>query len=914
MSKIYRIFRTITILFLLGSGSLFAQRGDYLITNHKPDINNIDNTNFQIIQDQQGLMYFANRAGVLVYDGVEWDFYGTPGAALAMTFGRGGEKYVACLNDFGKIDYHDNGIKYVSLSGEFGKSIGMIYQAVHFRNQVIFVGENILYVYDEVSDKTKSYTLENPSDYYNMVFVKDSVLYANTSDGAIARLDDTFKSDSVFYLPDSSNLAFIRQNKNTGTVIAGTYASDIYNLSGNTIKMLKCSDYLTSNNIQLVDGYWYDDKKFVIGTLERGCLITDIADRQNKMDTVDFDNGLPDNEVSALYVDNSQGIWVAHEFGLSRIAPELPIRSFTHYPGLEGNLYAWQRYHGKLFISTSVGIYFLDEVKNYKRTVYYVHKGSNRVKSNNGTRAENGTTKKGSVDKKQERRGFLGLFRARKKQDNDKEESSDNGNKDKSRPGFFKRLFTGFSGETDKVKRKDNVKDYQRKVRTELQSIEYSYKPVEGIKAKCRQMVPFNGKLLVVSNSGIFEIENDQGTLIIPEPTRYMYADTVNNRLILCGYDRTVKIYMQQNDIWVEDQNVPFNEIITSAGMDNQNNLWLSSPSRVYRCRIAEDTFEVSNTYKIRNPLIDVPVMTTIGGKYYFIFTTGYYYYDGDTVREDDNYKAVFGLPVQYIQSPDGLVWIFNGKTWNRINPDGRLESFEYLSLFPDMRFISYDPRRDVYRIVTSSNKLFVYEHYLSKKMQPASDLILRRIASNNGLISDHKKIILNWDDNTISFKFSEPDYLGLLKVEYQYKLLDHMKVWSEWSEVNSVNLNYLQPGKNSLMVRARDTFGRIKEADVIQFRVKPPYWKQPWFYVLELLFIGSLILLVKSLRRINIRWPFIVDGLGILTLVIILALIQSTIQTYFNIKSTPVADFIVNVVVAIIALPLEEKLRKLLI
>ena len=198
--------------------------------------------------------------------------------------------------------------------------------------------------------------------------------------------------------------------------------------------------------------------------------------------------------------------------------------------------------------------------------------------------------------------------------------------------------------------------------------------------------------------------------------------------------------------------------------------------------------------------------------------------------------------------------------------------------------------------------------------MQPGSDLILRRISTNNGLIVDHNKINLTWEDNALSFQFTEPDYLGLLKVEYQYKLLNNMKVWSEWSPVNSVNLNYLQPGKYSLVVRARDTFGRIQERQAIDFRIRPPYWKQPWFYAMEILVLGSLILLVKRLRKVSIKYPFIVDGLGILTLIIILALIQSTIQNYFNIKSTPVADFVVNVVVAIIAFPLEEQLRKLLI
>jgi hypothetical protein len=150
--------------------------------------------------------------------------------------------------------------------------------------------------------------------------------------------------------------------------------------------------------------------------------------------------------------------------------------------------------------------------------------------------------------------------------------------------------------------------------------------------------------------------------------------------------------------------------------------------------------------------------------------------------------------------------------------------------------------------------------------------------------------------------------------VEYQYILRDEMEVWSEWSELNSVNFSYLQSGKYKLIVRARDTFGRIKESGDIPFRVTPPYWKKPWFYAVEIIFFGSLILMVKRLRRINTRYPFIVDGLAIFSLIMIIAFIQSTIQEYMMIKSTPVVDFIINVVVAIIAFPIEQKLRKILI
>ena len=40
--------------------------------------------------------------------------------------------------------------------------------------------------------------------------------------------------------------------------------------------------------------------------------------------------GLPDNEVFALMGDQQENIWVAHDYGYTRIAPFLPFRTFNH--------------------------------------------------------------------------------------------------------------------------------------------------------------------------------------------------------------------------------------------------------------------------------------------------------------------------------------------------------------------------------------------------------------------------------------------------------------------------------------------------------------------------------------------------------------------------------------------------------
>jgi hypothetical protein len=909
-----------------------AQEGDYLITNHKPEIHNIDNLNFQVIQDRHGLMYIANRRGVLVYDGLEWDFYGTPGAALSIAFNADGELFVGCLNDFGKIAFVNNSIKYVSLSSEFGKSFGMIYQVLRHHDKMVFVGEQTLYIYDEETDKTDIHLIENSDNFYNLLFPLNDKLYANISDGSISRLNDEFTPDSTYTLPDLANLSFIRQHEETGAVIAGTFNSNLFSIKGGEIRMLPYSYYFSDNNIQIIDGQWYDADRFVVGTLEKGCMIMDVSGKSQHVDSIDFSNGLPDNEVSSLFIDNSKGIWVAHEFGLSRIAPEIPIKSITHYPGIQGNLFAIKRYNNRTYISTSVGVYYFDEEKKYKRTVYYVQKRpSARTKTIQEEKpaAAAATEQEAQVsaeNRKSGRKGFLGIFKSRKKAEEKQTELAteqvatvtDIESDATSKPGLIKRLFSrkdrGGDNEFEKITQIPQTDEYLRKERKILQSVEYLYKPVEGIQAKCKQLVVYRDKLLAVSTSGVFEIDNASASIVINEPVRFLYNDLANDRLIMSGYDRSVKVYKLIGDVWVELHDQSFNEIISSIGMDNNNRLWLAGPRLLYKITLSDEEFTIDQSFPIQNQMMDIPLMSLIKNQYYFIYSMGYYYFDGDTVREDLAFKEALGLPIRSLQSADGLTWIFNGKIWNRVNPDGKIEAFEYLSLFPDIKYIDFNSEQDVFAILTQENKTYLYSHAEDHSFQPVNDLILKRITTNNGVVSLNSRIVLTYEDNSLSFKFTEPDYLGLLNVEYQYILKDEMKVWSDWTQLNSVNFSYLSPGIYSLTVRARDTFDRVKEAREIEFRVRAPYWKRPWFYALEILLVGAMMVVVKRLRRVNIRYPWIADGLGIFTLIIIIAMIQSTVTEYLMIESTPIIDLGINVVTALIAFPLEQKLRKILI
>jgi hypothetical protein len=92
---------------------------------------------------------------------------------------------------------------------------------------------------------------------------------------------------------------------------------------------------------------------------------------------------------------------------------------------------------------------------------------------------------------------------------------------------------------------------------------------------------------------------------------------------------------------------------------------------------------------------------------------------------------------------------------------------------------------------------------------------------------------------------------------------------------------------------------------------VNPPYWKESWFYALEFLIFASLVILSF---RLSTRYRIISRFLSLITIILLIEFIQTVIGSSIISDDTPVVEFIIQVVVAILILPVEGFLRNLML
>lgn len=103
-------------------------------------------------------------------------------------------------------------------------------------------------------------------------------------------------------------------------------------------------------------------------------------------------------------------------------------------------------------------------------------------------------------------------------------------------------------------------------------------------------------------------------------------------------------------------------------------------------------------------------------------------------------------------------------------------------------------------------------------------------------IISDldsSKTIILNYDENFLSFEFSLLDYTGNLGKKYSYILEGFDTQWQHTLNRHYANYTNIEPGSYTLRIRAQSKDGAPCQNEItMSIIIRPPFWKTLWFRI----------------------------------------------------------------------------------
>ncbi|HWA34075.1 MAG TPA: hypothetical protein VG737_08100, partial [Cyclobacteriaceae bacterium] len=507
-----KTFLTVVLVALI-CHFLNAQTGHYFLSHYKPGNDNISYLSFDIKQDNNGILYFANRSGVLQFDGRTWTMVPVGSGIYSLAVTTAGVVYAGGPSGFGKMGLNgSNQLSYLSLSDSLPKAKN-IFATYALNNSVYFLNEENLFEFDVATAASKVIFSTTPQQgLFTGLYQIGSHLYLESEHAGLKKINGPALEPSDVAVTKDTHLIFSKSSPDQKMyLIANVDHRFFIQKEGNAAVEFfpKDINYLISNVV--ANCTWVTEKLVAIGTLRGGIVFIDI-DTGETQEISNYYAGLPDDEVYALLTDRHLGVWVAHDYGFTRVAPFLPFRTFNHYPGLAGNLLCVQSFNDQVYVGTTLGLFVLVKEEIFEDETYSV---TSTVAGKSEPVMQNVLQ---PVQKKR-KAGILNRFKKK-----------------------------GVPEETIQSQPVKTTASRSRKVEVQktrkvLKGVEFVYKRVEGISGKADQLLVVGDKLLCGGVGGIFEVKGLAATSLSRKPMRTVFYSKNLKQILVSTYDDQIKTF-----------------------------------------------------------------------------------------------------------------------------------------------------------------------------------------------------------------------------------------------------------------------------------------------------------------------------------------------------------------------------------
>lgn len=804
----------IIILSFIFSSSAIAQDGTPFIT-HYQDIKSIENQNWSISQDEQNVMLFANRRGIIAFDGHQWNLIKIPHIPFFLKRNPIDNKvYVGAQNNYGYLERDSKGlIKYVSLSGDTS-NIGIVSKIIFNDSSMYFYGDQTITRHNlNNPNKIKRWKAKKNKPFTGILCTNKNTFFNVANEGLFRLEKDTlFPIVTGFYTENNEILFSLPYSKNR--ILVGTDDSKLYTFDGIKYYNYDINDDNYLKESILSDGQVISDSLYAFGTLYGGVEI--VSKKTGKIIyTVNYQNGLPDDEIYSLGLDNNNGLWLTHEYGVSRVDFNIPVRNFSTYPGLKGNLLSSTVHNDILYIATNEGVFYLSEIKDFNEAEIWVKK---KVKSTVASSTDQ-TSNTEQQTKTPVKKLFSRLF-------NKKETEEAKPEKQSQKPTLKT---------TYKTK-------YVKSTVSTLKSINYTYEKIKGLNEKCTQLISTPNGIIVASNTGVYVIDKNKSAHIVPG--KYInQIQKSNNNEYLIATGSGVGVLSYQKDSWKYEKAYPkFKESAYSVNLIN-NNLWIGSDNKIIKFN--NDSGNIIE-YKIETNFPEEFKLDFINDTLFAFLENGIYFYHLDkdsflSYNINEQQKLILSQNYAWIKTND---WhcLNNNKVWTK-------QEESYLKMFSDISSINSDNNNNLW-IINNNRELYKIDHKKFKVIESSFNVFFNKINNQDGLLFELNELEFDPKNKAIFVQIKAPYYIKQNSTQYQYYVEGLMNDWSKWSTNNEINL-LVKPGNYNLFVRAKNIWGNKSEIKSLTFSIKKPFTQTFGFYgIIVILIIASFILISKLRER----------------------------------------------------------------
>ena len=278
-------------------------------------------------QDSLGIMYFANNAGLLVYDGKYWRTYPVPNYSVIRSVKSvNGRIYVGAATEFGYISPNQSGeLSYTSLIDKIPpgyRNFGEVWGIMQYGSGIIFTSFDAIFEYRNNKIEVLSYKCN-----LHFSFQVGRNIYGREIGKGVFRL----QGRKLLPVPGGDYFADITVSGilpySEGTVMVVTREEGLYLLDSNGVRKFSTplQDFFKEN--QIFSSSRINDDFYVFGTTQNGIIITD---RNGKLiQHLNRSRGLQNNTVLSIFPDHSGNLWLGLDNGIDHVIINSPFSHFA---------------------------------------------------------------------------------------------------------------------------------------------------------------------------------------------------------------------------------------------------------------------------------------------------------------------------------------------------------------------------------------------------------------------------------------------------------------------------------------------------------------------------------------------------------------------------------------------------------
>ncbi len=327
-----------------------------------PNINNFSKSlykaglqNWDIKQDNSGIIYIANNEGLLTYDGKKWNLFPLPNKTIVRSLEIsddhkifvGGQDEIGYFypNQIGKLEFHS----ILNLIDKKDRNFGDIWDIKIINNSVYFrTHSKIIRL---TKQKTKIYYAPNE---WSFLGISNETIFTQDSEKGIYLFEkDILKPISEKnLLPINTEITSILTFSNN--IFFTTLKNGIYKYFDSKLEKWNTTSLSQVEKERIYDATILDDKTIAIATSYKGVHI--LNSNGEIIQSFTKTEGLQNNNVLSIFKDQQKNIWLGLDNGIDCIEFNSAIKRLN--PSLESESgYTALLHNNILYTGTSSGLY-----------------------------------------------------------------------------------------------------------------------------------------------------------------------------------------------------------------------------------------------------------------------------------------------------------------------------------------------------------------------------------------------------------------------------------------------------------------------------------------------------------------------------------------------------------------------------